>query len=389
MQIIEVSTPKHIKEFLQLPVRLYKGKGTAWICRLDKDIEQIFDPKKNKLFRGGEATRWILKTDGGETIGRVAGFINPKTAQKNDQPTGGMGFFECINDQEAANLLLDTCKNWLAKRDMEAMDGPINFGDRDRWWGMLAEGYEHEPNYCMPYNFPYYNELFQNYGFEIYFKQITFYREIKNDLKPKVFEKAQRILDNPDFEFRHLEMKKLEQYADDFQEIYNEAWAKHGGVAKMSKLQARAIMKTMKPILDPEIVWFGYYKGEPVAFYIIIPELNQITKFLNGRFDWLGKGLFMFHKLRGACKKIFGVIFGVVPAHQRKGVEAAIVVAYSKIALKPGYKYKDMEFNWIGDFNPKMICVCEDVGGVPRKIHHTYRYLFDRTKEFKRMTIIK
>lgn len=389
MQIIEVSTPKHIKEFLRLPVRLYKGKDTAWIRPLDKDIEQVFDPKKNKLFRGGEATRWILKDDNGETLGRVAAFINPKTAQKNDQPTGGMGFFECINDQAAANLLLDTCKNWLAERGMEAMDGPINFGDRDRWWGMLAEGYDYEPNYCMPYNFPYYNELFQNYGFEVYFKQITFYREIVNDLKPKVFEKAQRILSNPDYEFRHLEIKKLEEYAEDFRVIYNEAWAKHGGVAKMSKLQAKGIMKTMKPILDPEIVWFGYYKGEPIAFFIMIPELNQITKFLNGRFDWLGKGLFMFHKLRGVCKKIFGVIFGVIPEHQRKGVETAIIVAYSKISFQPGYKYKEMEFNWIGDFNPKMIRVCEEVGGIPRKIHHTYRYLFDRTKEFKRMKIIK
>src|SRR5688572_29841440 len=137
MRISEVTSPRHIKEFLQLPVKLYKNEP-RWIRPLDKDIENVFDRQKNKTFRHGECIRWILSNDAGETIGRVAAFVNQKTVTKgNDQPTGGMGFFDCIQDQAAAFMLFDQCKNWLQQRGMEAMDGPVNFANRDRWWGLL------------------------------------------------------------------------------------------------------------------------------------------------------------------------------------------------------------------------------------------------------------
>src|SRR5688572_21106005 len=128
MKIKAVTTPKDIQEFLMFPVRLYKNEP-AWIRPLDKDIENVFDAEANKAFKHGECIRWILQDDSGNTIGRVAAFVNKKLVHKgNDQPTGGMGFFECINDKEAAFLLLDTCKQWLQSKGMEAMDGPINFG---------------------------------------------------------------------------------------------------------------------------------------------------------------------------------------------------------------------------------------------------------------------
>src|SRR5688500_3504981 len=128
MKIIEVSTPELIREFLLFPVELYKHEKT-WIRPLDKDIENVFDPEHNKTFRHGECIRWVLRDDSGKTIGRVAAFVNEKIVKKgNDQPTGGMGFFECVNNQKAAFALFDACKTWLQSKGMEAMDGPINFG---------------------------------------------------------------------------------------------------------------------------------------------------------------------------------------------------------------------------------------------------------------------
>src|SRR5688572_727015 len=134
MKAIEVKTPQHIREFIEFPIRLYKQEPN-WIRPLEADIESVFDPKKNKFFSHGECIRWILQDDAGKTIGTVAAFVDQKTVNKgNDQPTGGMGFFECINDQQAAFMLLDLAKIWLQGKGMEAMDGPINFGPRDRWW---------------------------------------------------------------------------------------------------------------------------------------------------------------------------------------------------------------------------------------------------------------
>ena len=163
MKIIEVKTPPQKREFLMVPVRLYANEPN-WIRPLDKDVENVFSPDKNKTFKNGECIRWLLQNEQGETIGRVAAFVNNKTVSKgNDQPTGGMGFFECINNQTAAFLLFDSCKKWLQLKGMEAMDGPINFGSRDRWWGLLVDGYEKEPNYQCNYNFPYYKDFFEAY----------------------------------------------------------------------------------------------------------------------------------------------------------------------------------------------------------------------------------
>src|SRR5690606_28126824 len=99
MRIAEVTTAREARDFLKLPVDLYRNEP-RWIRPLDKDIEAVFDPSKNHAFRHGECTRWVLYNDAGKPIGRVAAFVNRRTVHKgNDQPTGGMGFFECIDDQ--------------------------------------------------------------------------------------------------------------------------------------------------------------------------------------------------------------------------------------------------------------------------------------------------
>jgi len=385
MNIVEVGDhPRWKKEFLLLPLRLYQHEKN-WIRPLDNDIENVFDPQKNKYFSHGECTRWILQDSQGKTIGRVAAFIDRNTAFTHDQPTGGMGFFECINDQKAAFLLFDTCKAWLQARGMEAMDGPINFGERDNWWGLLVQGFEYEPTYCMPYTLPYYVPFFENYGFKDYFKQYTYGRPAKGlGVADSVHQRAERVYQNPAYEFRHLDKKQLNKYAEDFRTIYNKAWVKHEGVKEMSAEQAQSIIQKLKPIMNPEIIWFAYYENEPVAFFIVLPEFNQIVKHLNGKLDFIGKLKFLYHKWKGTMTRVFGVVFGVVPEHQGKGVESAITLAYTTIGWKDTFPYDEFEMNWIGDFNPAMMRFVTQVGGTIKKTHITYRKMFDETKEVKR-----
>lgn len=387
MNIVEVNDKHQARRFLEMPVKLYAAND-YWIRPLDKDINQVFDPKINKTFRHGQCKRWILVKEG-SVVGRIAAFINEKIVKKdNDQPTGGTGFFECINDQQAANLLFDTAKNWLAERGMEAMDGPVNFGDRNAWWGLLVDGYDIEPNYQCNYQLPYYRDLFENYGFQVYFKQFTFGRSVHDPLSEVNFEKAQSVFDNPKFSFRHMEIKKSDEYAEYFRTVYNAAWASHSGVASMSSTQAKNIMKQLKPIMDEKVIWFGFYQDRPIAFFVNIPEMNQIFKRLNGKMDLLGKLKFVwYHKIRKVNRKLLGLVFGVDPQFHGQGVDAAIVVVFRKMVQEDYKQYDLFEMNWIGDFNPKMINVAKRVGGTEIKTHHTYRYLFDRSKEFKRMPI--
>lgn len=386
MQFTEVNSNLSKKEFIEITKIIYKGDKN-WIRPLDKDIESVFSPKENKFFRHGEAARWILKDDEGKLIGRVAAFINNKTAKGFSQPTGGMGFFECINNRDAAFALFDKCKQWLIERKMEAMDGPINFGERDRWWGLLIDGFS-EPNYCMNYNPLYYRNFFESYGFKTFFEQYTFGCPVQTKLPTQYAEKAERISKSPGYSFKHLNKKNFDTFIEDFRYIYNKAWTKHEGFNPMVKEQAKSIMKKLKPVLDEKIIWFAYYNNEPVGFYIMLPELNQIFKYLNGKLDWIGKLKFIWHKWRGSCRKIVGVAYGVIPEHQGKGLEGAIVVAAVKV-VQPSNRYDVFEMNWIGDFNPKMIHIAESIGAKIIKKHITYRKLFDETKEFKRAAVIQ
>ena len=386
MEIKEVVSKQDIRRFLDLPVLLYRNES-RWIRPLDKDIESIFDKEQNKFFRHGQCTRWILLDEKKNTIGRVAAFINNKTAKSTHVVCGGMGFFEVVDDDEAAFLLFNTCRQWLEARDMQAMEGPINFGERDKWWGLLVDGFEEEPNYCMPYTLPYYRNFFEKYGFQEYFRQYTYHRPVDMPLPKAYVEKAERIARDPKYHFEHIDKRRLEKYAEDFLHVYNLAWSKHAGVKGMNKAQAMSIMKQLKPVLDEEIVWFAYYDGAPIGFFMMIPELNQIFKYCHGKFGLLQKLIFLYHQWRRTCKKMFGIAFGIVPDFQGRGLEGAIVQAAAKI-VQPKARYTDFEMNWIGDFNPKMMHVAESVGGKILKTHITYRMLFDPSIPFERPPII-
>ncbi len=386
MRILEVTNDKKLqKEFLEFPVKLY-AQDTNWIRPLDQDIENTFNPAKNKHFNHGECIRWILQSDKGETIGRVAAFINHETAKNEEQPTGGMGFFECIENQEAAFLLFDTCKEWLASRGMEAMDGPINFGERDSFWGLMIKGWNHEPTYKMPWTKQYYIQYFEDYGFKDYFQQYVYSAGIlTSKTTQSVMDKAYRVFANPDITFKHIKKRELPKFGEDFRIIYNEAWAKFPGVKGMTKEQGQSLVAQMKPIIDEQLIWFAYDGDRPIAFFIVIPDLNQIVKHLNGKFGIWEKIKFMLLLWKGVVTRTCGLIFGVVPDYQGKGVESAIAMKLRLEGIKdPFFQYETIDMNWVGDFNPKMNRFVSQLGTTLDKQYITYRYLFDREKPFKR-----
>jgi len=387
MKIIEVNTQKLAKDFIEMALQFYK-EDANYIRPIDADIDEVFDPQKNNSFQQGECIRWLLQNGSGKYIGRIAAFYTRETIDNYDQPTGGCGFFECINDSKAASLLFDTAKDWLSSRGLEAMDGPINFGERHKWWGLLVAGF-HKPCYTCNYNPAYYKSLFESYGFEIYYKQYTYWREVKQTLDTRYADRAKNILSNKGYTFEHVKKSKLEKAAQDFRAVYNKAWAKHAGIGEISEIQAKELLNSMRPILDPKLIWFAYYKNEPVGFWISIPDLNQlIVEYLNGKLTWWGKLLFVWRKLAKQSKTMFGVIFGVIPEHQRKGLEIALIVESAKLVQQKDMPYKELQMNWIGDFNPKMMRVAEQIGAEVYKTHCTYRYLFDRDVKFERYPIL-
>ncbi|MEI6946164.1 hypothetical protein V9K67_03110 [Paraflavisolibacter sp. H34] len=386
MQLVEVTNKELAREFLLVSPEINKNNPN-YIRPLDKDIDDVFNPKKNKAFRSGKATRWILKGGQGEYLGRIAAFVNKRYKTKGDEvPVGGIGFFDCINDQRAADTLFDVSRHWLQQQGMEAMDGPINFGERDRWWGLVVEGFQ-EPLYGMNYNPPYYQELFEAYGFKTFFNQVCFGMDPKSPLREKLHTRHALYANDPAFRAVHLKKDQLEKFAHDFATVYNKAWASHGGMKQMRPEMAMQLFRKMKPVMDERIVWFVYHNEVPIAMFINLPDLNQWFKHLDGKFDWLRKLKFLWVKTTKPCKKFTGLAFGIVPEFQGKGIDAYMIMeAYKVVQHTP---YTEYEMQWIGDFNPKMLNVAESMAETfhSRKLT-TYRYLFDRTREFKRHPIL-
>lgn len=397
MIITEVNTPALEKDFINVNV-IINQNDPNYIRPLDQDIKFVFDKNKNKAFRFGEAIRWVLKDEKGQLIGRIAAFVNKKYKTKGDEgPVGGVGFFDCINEQEAANLLLNTAKNWLQARGMIAMDGPINFGERDKWWGLLVEGFE-PPLYCMPYNQPYYRELFEHYGFHPFFNQICFALKVGRRVQEKFYERHAALAKDPAYSSESIKKNNLEKYAKDFAIAYNKAWAGHGGLKQLDEKVVLKMFQSMKAVMDERLNWIIYHNKEPIGIWVNLPDLNQWFKYLNGKFSWIDKLKFLWIKKTKPCTKFVGLVFGIVPEFQGRGADSYMIVEGARliqdITIKNGVYtlgtpiYEDYEMQWIGDFNPKMINVAESLGTYRSRKLITYRYNFDREKEFKKHPIL-
>ena len=383
MKVVKVVSGHHIKLFLDFPATLF-ADDKNYIRPLDKDIEAVFDSRKNKFFRFGECERFLFFDVKDEPVGKIAVFINKKYTQQ--QPTGGIGFFDCINDQKTADFIFDFAKNRLKEKGMEAMDGPINFGERDKFWGLLIDGFS-EPLYAMNFNAPYYRELFENYGFNIYFNQLCFGRKIHNPVGESFLRMHERISRNPSISAKRMELKDLDKSAADFTEVYNKAWANHGEGKEITKAQTLKLFTTLKPVINEHISWFVYENEKPIAMWMNIPDLNQWFKFLNGKFGLWQKLKFLLVKKFKTNKKMVGLVFGIVPEWQRKGIDGYMICEGTQHFRKTT-TFEDYEMQWIGDFNPKMIKIAKNLETeVTRKLA-TYRYLFDRTKQFERHKIL-
>lgn len=379
MNVAEVISEKEIKEFLDLPSKIFVNEKN-YIRSLDKDVEAVFDRKSNRLFRNGECKRFLFRNDKNETVGKVAVFVNPK--YKNEQPTGGIGFFDCINDQETANFIFDFCKNWLQERGMEAMDGSINFGERDKFWGVVTEGFD-EPLYGMNYNPPYYKDLFENYGFQVYFNQLCYTRPVHGDVSRVFTVMHSKHSKNPAISAKPLKKNQLEKFAKDFTEVYNKAWASHGGGKQMEYSKTLKMFKNMKPIINEHISWFVYENDKPIAMWINIPDLNQWFKYLNGKFGLFEKLKFLWVKKFKKNTKMVGIVFGVVPEWQRTGIDGYMIWEGTQ-HLRKHTDFQVTELQWIGDFNPKMMKIAQSLDTTVTTKLATFRYLFDRNKPFER-----
>ncbi len=384
MRLHEVVSKKDKRDFLELPKRLYKNDAN-WICPFDTDIDGIFNPEINSNYEHGEAIRWLLLDENEVQVGRIAAFIDNNKSDHYKYPTGGCGFFECINSQEAANMLFDAAKNWLAERKIEAMQGPINFGENFLHWGLLVDGFMQQA-YGMPYNFPYYQKLFETYGFKNYFEQYSYHKPLDEGWPERLLKFAELTTKRPGYSFEFFSYDRIDEFVDYFVEIYNKIWsAYHDNYSPMKESDIKNLLLDFKPIVDPDLISFAFDKGKPVGLMLSIPDVNQLLKKLkNGRLTFINKLKFLYYKKRVITRNR-ALLAGIHPDYQNTGIVLALF--YQLVdALKDKPRQKEVELSWVADYNPKMIGIYDKIGAKRVKTHVTYLYQFDQSLPFERFT---
>ncbi|MBE2280990.1 MAG: hypothetical protein IAE91_11405 [Ignavibacteriaceae bacterium] len=348
IEIRKIESKKEITQFIKFPWKIYKDYPN-WVPPLIFDKEKMLDKSKNPFFEHGEAD-YFMAYKNGEIVGRIAAVKNDLHNSTHNDKVGFFGFFECINDQEVCNLLLDTAKDWLKKKGFDTMRGPASFSSNDEW-GLLIRNFDDPPNLLMPYNPPYYQTLLENYGLfkvqDLYAYQILYHLIQKVDKIKRVTNIARERFG---LTIRTIDFTKFDEELDRIKILYNKTWQPNWGFVPLTEKEIDYMAGDLKQLAIPELIIFAELDGVPVGFALPIIDYNYIFKQMNGKlfpFGWL-KMLTQKKNIK-RCRIL---ILGVVPEHQKKGFDA---VLYEEI-IQRGHKLgiDEGEASWVLEDNEMM-----------------------------------
>lgn len=384
MKIVEVKDIKTWKLFHKVPQLVYKN-DPLWIAPLEKDIQKIFTPSQNKAFRDGEAQCLVVLNDQGKPIGRIAVFIDHGRNQKQKHLQGAIGFFECIQDKKAADLLFQAAESYLTEKGVKIIDGPINFGERDKFWGLLVKG-KYPPIYTENYNPEYYIDFFESAGYKPYEKVLTL-KGKTIDIPNETFrETANRSKEKYGFHVELVHPRNLRKYVDDFCEVYNAAFKTFPYYKPLTTKMVYNLFKKMKPVMDRGLVPFAYSGDRPIGFCLLMPEINQYLKGAKGKLNVFTLPGVILRKFWPGQKIVKGIAFGIHPDFQGKGVIALMV---DRIYEHGSKNYSHILLTTIRELNKKMLKAMEHLNVQIDREHVAYRKILDVSIPFEPLNFEK
>ena len=366
-KIAPVGSKKELAAFIDFPHELYKNDPNY--------VPELFIAQRDLLtthpFWKHASRELYLAYDGEKIVGRMAAIYNPGHNKFNDVNEGFFGFFDCINDQETANLLLDAAAKWVKGKTATKLVGPANPSTNETC-GLLIKGFDRPPVVMMPYNPPYYVDLVEKAGLK---KQVDLYAwnwegSNYNDKSLRLLDRLQeRLQRNSNITIRKINLKNFKQEADALRDVYNKAWDKNLGFFPMTNEEFDYTAKDLKMILDPDFALVAEQNGKIVGFGVAIPDLNQILKTIKkGRL--LPTGIF---KLLLNKKKVTGIrimLLGVIEGYRKLGIEAVLYGSIIKEYRRKGLKYA--EASWTLEHNEMVNRAIKDIGGDLYKEYRIY-----------------
>lgn len=365
-KIVEVKSTKELTMFIDFPHDLYKNDPMY--------VPELFIAQKDLLtthpFHKHSELQCFLLFDGDQVTGRIAAILNNSHNTFNGTNDGFFGFFDVINDNESAALLIDIAEKWLRGKGVKTIIGPVNFSTNEAC-GLLVKGFDSPPVVMMTYNAPYYANLLEKVGFAKKVDLIAwrFEGDAYDDRSVKLLDRIEERLTRSNITIRKINMKNFKKEAENLRDVYNKAWDKNMGFVPLNNEEYDYQAKDLKLILDADFCYLAEQDGKIVGFGAAIPDINQIQKKIK-RGRLLPTGIF---KLLFGMKKVNGIrilLLGVVDGYRKMGIEACIYGHIIKTYKRKGFKYA--EASWTLEHNDMVNNAIKAINGVPYKTYRIY-----------------
>jgi hypothetical protein len=340
LKIDVVNSKADLKEFLALPWYIYKD-NSYWVPPLLQEVKELIDTKKNPFWEHAQRELFLARREG-KVVGRIVAIVDNNHNNFHQEKTGFFGFFECVNDYEVAKCLFDNAKEWCMKNDMKILRGPMSPSMNDEC-AFLLEGFDSPPVVMMPYSPPYYLELSERYGFQKGKDLYAFIFYSKDGIPERITKLVERVKRKTGVGVRIFDKKNFERDVQILKDIYNDAWEKNWGFVPMTEKEMDLTAEKLKEFFEPELVLFAEMNGEPVGVSVIVPDVNQLLKKLNGRLGPIGviKALYYKRKINGAR----AIIFGFKKEYRNFGLNAVLFHDSVKKGIELGYKWCELSWN--------------------------------------------
>ncbi len=313
-------TKTDLRKFVKLLWKIYDG-NPYWVPPLIVDRMSMLDKAKHPFYKIADVEFFVAEKNG-ELVGRIAAIVNRVHNEVHQDKVGFFGFFECINDQEVANKLFDTAKEWLIERGMDTMRGPMN-PSTNYEVGLLINAFDQSPQIMMSYNPEYYLTLFDNYGLKKAKDLYAYYLKNETAINEKLRRVAEVVQKRRPFVVRTINMKDFDNEVKRVKEVYNDAWSKNWGFVPYTDEEFDHMGKDLKLIVNPDYVLIAELDGVPIGFALSLPNINEILiKNPSGRL--FPSGIFKLLLGKKKIKTCRVITLGIKKEYQKLGYDSVL-----------------------------------------------------------------
>jgi len=362
------------KNFVQILWKIYKDEP-HWIAPLIMERMDAIDENKNPYFQHAEVKMWIAYKEG-EPVGRISAQVDELVEKYHGIKTGHYGFFDCIDDQRVATALFDTAARWLKEKGMVEMIGPFSLSINEET-GMLVEGFDTPPMLMMGHARPYFEELVTNYGLKKVKDTWAYTRDIRNEVLPPVMQKlVTKAIERGQVKFRHINMDKYEEELKIILDIFNDAWIDNWKYIPFTQAELDHTVKELKLIIREDFTYIAEVGGVPQAMMVILPNINEIIKDLDGKLFPFGIFKLLWRlKIRPSFKTVRVPLMGVRTEYQNSRLGGIMSFGLFEVCHKTAMKAgcEEAELSWVLEENTRLSKLLEATGCVKYKTYRLFQ----------------